>query len=167
VSESVELKNQSNISIRPVILSDSPLLLSWRNHPEVRKWSRDINEIEVETHEKWFSDWVSEKSKKGFFFVIEYLGNSVGMIRFDLKTENSLEISVLVESSFQGRGIAKVAISAAISEIRVDFPEFTVLASVHENNLPSIELFKRLGFTESEKNGYFLQFFRKFFSEDF
>ena len=89
------------------------------------------------------------------------------MIRFDLKTENFLEISVLVESSFQGRGIAKTAISAAIIEIRVDFPEFTVLASVHEKNLPSIELFKRLGFTSSEKNGYFLQFFRKFSSEDF
>lgn len=166
MSESAELKNQSNISIRPVILSDSPLLLSWRNHPEVRRWSRDINEIGVDTHERWFSDWVSEKSKKGFFFVIEFLSAPVGMIRFDLKNENSLEISVLVESSFQGRGIAKVAISTAISEIKVHFPEFTVLASVHEKNLPSIELFKRLSFTESEKNGYFLQFFRKFFSED-
>jgi RimJ/RimL family protein N-acetyltransferase len=167
VSESAELKRQSNISIRPVILSDSPLLLSWRNHPEVRRWSRDINEIGVDTHEKWFIDWVSEKSKKGFFFVIEYLGTPVGMIRFDLKTKNSLEVSVLVESSFQGRGIARVAISAAISEIKVDFPEFTVLASVHEKNLPSIQLFKGLGFIASEKNGDFLQFFRKFFSKDF
>ena len=163
----MELKNQSNISIRPVILSDSPLLLSWRNHPEVRRWSRDINEIGVDTHDRWFGDWISEKSKKGFFFIIEYLGAPTGMVRFDLKTENFLEISVLVESSFQGRGIAKTAISAAISEINVDFPEFTVLASVHEKNLPSIELFKRLGFTASEKNGYFLQFFRKFSSEDF
>jgi L-amino acid N-acyltransferase YncA len=74
---------------------------------------------------------------------------------------------VLVESSFQGRGIAKVAISAAISEIKVEFSEFTILASVHEKNLPSIELFKGLGFNASEKNGYFLKFFRKFFSEDF
>jgi RimJ/RimL family protein N-acetyltransferase len=167
VSESAELKNQSNISIRPVTLSDSLLLLSWRNNPEVRRWSRDLNEIEVETHERWFSDWASEKSKKGFFFVIEYLGAPVGMIRFDLKTENSLEISVVVESSFQGRGIAKVAIRAAISEIKVDFPEFTILASVHEKNLPSIELFKGLGFNASAKKGNFLQFFRKFFSEDF
>jgi RimJ/RimL family protein N-acetyltransferase len=167
VSESAELKNQSNISIRPVILSDSPLLLSWRNHPEVRRWSRDVNEIGVDTHERWFSDWVSEKSKKGFFFVIEFLNAPVGMIRFDLKNENSLEISVLVESSFQGRGIAKVAISAAISEIRVDFSEFTVLASIHEKNLPSIKLFKGLGFNASEKKGNFLQFFRKFVSEDF
>lgn len=167
MSESAELKNQSNISIRPIILSDSPLLLSWRNHPEVRRWSRDINEIGVDTHERWFSDWVSEKSKKGFFFVIEFLRSPVGMIRFDLKNENSLEISVLVESSFQGRGIAKVAISTAISKIRVDYPEFTVLASVHEKNLPSIELFRGLGFNVSEKNGHFLKFFRKFFSEDF
>lgn len=167
MSESAQLKNQSNTSIRPAILSDSPLLLSWRNHPEVRRWSRDINEIGVDTHEKWFSNWISERSKKGFFFVIEYLGAPAGMIRFDLTTENSLEISVLVESSFQGRGIAKVAISAAIIEIKVDFPEFTVLASVHEKNLPSIKLFKGLGFNASEKNGYFLQFFRKFSSEDF
>ena len=167
MSESIEPKNPSNISIRTVNLSDSSLLLSWRNNPEVRKWSRDTNEIGVDTHEKWFKGWLSQKPEKGFFFVIEHLGSPVGMIRFDLMNNNSLEISVLVESNFQGKGIAKAAISVAISEIKDNIHDFTVLASIHESNFPSIELFKRIGFEHTGKSGDFLEYSRKFLREDF
>ena len=167
MSERSERGNPPNIAIRPINLSDSLLLLSWRNHPDVRRWSRDIEEIRFDTHQQWFNDWISGQRQKGFFFVIEHLDNPVGMIRFDLKTIKSFEISISVDSSFQGKGIAKAAIIAAINEIKVDFTELTILASIHEKNLPSIELFKRLEFEHTGKSGDFLELSRDFLSEDF
>lgn len=167
MSETVELQNSADIAIRPVNLSDSSLLLKWRNHPDVRRWSRNVNEIGADAHENWFKSWISKQPQNGFLFVIEILNTPVGMIRFDLKNDKSLEISILVEPSFQGKGIAKAAINASIGEIRVYFPEFTVTASIHKKNSPSIKLFKKLGFEESGKSGDFLEFFREFLFEDF
>jgi RimJ/RimL family protein N-acetyltransferase len=167
VSERTERDNPPNIAIRPINLSDSLRLLSWRNHPDVRRWSRDIQEIESDTHQEWFNDWISGQRQKGFFFIIEHLDTPVGMIRFDLKTIKSFEISIFVDSSFQGKGIAKAAIISAINEIRVHFAEVTILASVHKGNLPSIELFKKLDFEHTGKSGDFLEFSRDFFSKDF
>lgn len=167
MSETVELQNSAEIAIRPVNLSDSSLLLKWRNHPDVRRWSRNVNEIGADAHANWFKSWISEQPKNGFLFVIELLTTPVGMIRFDLENDKSLEISILVEPNFQGKGIAKAAINAAIGEIRVYFPDFTVTASIHKNNSPSIKLFKKLGFEESGKSGDFLEFFREFLFEDF
>ena len=167
MSERSERGNPPNIAIRPINLSDSLRLLSWRNHPDVRRLSRDIKEISFETHQKWFNDWLSGQRQKGFFFVIEHLDTPVGMIRFDLKTNKSFKISILVEPNFQGKGIAKAAIIAAINEMRIDFAEMTILASIHEKNLTSIELFKRLDFEQTGKSGDFLEFSRDVLSEDF
>ena len=167
MSETSGRGNPPNISIRAISLSDSRLLLSWRNQPEVRRWSRNVNEIEFDTHDKWFDDWISGQSQKGFFFIIEHLGSPVGMIRFDLKTNKSFEVSILVESSFQGKGIAKAAIRASINELMFEFEEVTVLASIHEKNVPSIELFKKLDFEHTGKSGNFLEFSRDFRREDF
>lgn len=167
MAERSERDNPPNIAIRPIKLSDSLRLLSWRNHPDVRRWSRDIKEIRFDTHQTWFSDWFSGQGQKGFFFVIEHFDTPVGMIRFDLKTNKSFEISILVEPNFQGKGIAKAAIIAAINEIRVEFTEMTILASIHKKNLPSIELFKRLDFEQTGKSGDFLELSRDFLSEDF
>ncbi len=166
MSETANHDNPTNISIRPVNLGDSRLVLSWRNDPDVRRLSRDINEIGVDTHEKWFNGWVSQQSQKGYFFVIEHLGTPIGMIRFDRKTNQLLEISILVESNFQGKGIAESAINVAIGKIKVELSEFTVLASIHQENLPSKKFFKKLGFEESKKSGDFLELFRNFFFKD-
>ena len=164
---SVEPKNQSDISIRPVVLSDSSLLLRWRNHPEVRKWSRDVNEIEADSHQIWLNTWILNQQTKGYFYVIEYSGTPVGTIRFDLICKDSFEVSILVEPSFQGRGIAMGAIRTALLKIGSKFSYFTILASVHEKNLPSIRLFTNLGFQESGKSGNFLEFSRSVHFENF
>ena len=167
MSDSIAPENPSNISIRAVNSTDSSLLLAWRNHSEVRRWSRDLREIDVDTHEKWFNSWISNRQINGFFYVIEYLGTPVGTIRFDLKSESSFEVSILIEPGFQGRGIAKGATAAAIREIGSKLSNFTILASVHEKNTPSVKLFTNLGFQECGKSGDFLDFFRNFHFENF
>ena len=127
MSDSIAPENPSNISIRAVNSTDSSLLLAWRNHSEVRRWSRDLREIDVDTH----------------------------------------EVSNLIEPGFQGRGIAKGATAAAIREIGSKLSNFTILASVHEKNTPSVKLFTNLGFQECGKSGDFLDFFRNFHFENF
>lgn len=166
MQEIAELENPADVSIRPVDLADSLLLLHWRNNPDVRKWSHDSNEISLDTHEMWLSAWTSEQRRRGYFFVIEYLGKSAGMVRFDMIASDTFEVSVLVEPDYQGKGIAKRAISVAINQITTDCPAFTLIASIHERNLASINLFKKLDFWKSGKTENFLEFSRNFFFED-
>lgn len=167
MSDSIVSTYPSNLALRAVVASDSPLLLTWRNHPEVRRWSRDFNEIDVSTHDRWLNSWISNRQLKGFFFIIEYFGNPVGSIRFDIRSEDSFEVSILVEPGFQGKGIAKGATLAALREIVSESSSFTVFASVHEKNTASIKLFSALAFQVSGKSGNFLEFSRKLSADDF
>lgn len=166
MKETSELENPSNVSIRPVNWGDSSLLLSWRNNSDVRNWSRDSTEIDDVTHEKWFRAWMSNQQQQGYFFVIEHLGRPAGMIRFDMKAHKLFEVSVLIESNFRGKGVAKSAIKVAINHIRDASPEFVLIAAIHERNLASINLFSGLGFQKSGKSGDFLEFSRNFFFGD-
>jgi len=115
----------------------------------------------------WLNAWISNRHIKGYFYVIEYAGTPVGTIRFDMKSKDCFEVSILVEPSFQGRGIAKGATSAALLKIGSEFSNFTIVASVHKNNMPSIKLFTNLDFLESGKSGNFLEFSRSFHFENF
>lgn len=56
-----------HVSLRPREPTDRPLLLGWRNHPEIRRWMLDDHVIAPEEHAAWFErsgadrtriDWV-------------------------------------------------------------------------------------------------------------
>ena len=138
----------------------------WRNLPEVRKWSRNSQEIELSTHEKWFQERTVQLDKLGPLFIVEVSGSPVGMVRLDLISEYTFEISVLVDPKYHRRGIAESAIKLAIHDLAQRAKSFTLHATVHVENLSSINLFKKLGFQELSVVRGFLQLRRAYLSED-
>lgn len=65
-------------SLRPMTEADLETVLSWRNHPDVRRYMYTTHEIELDEHCKWFSSahinpaidlMVYEKNGEGVGFV--------------------------------------------------------------------------------------------------
>ncbi len=131
---------------------DVDLLLSWRNNPNVRKYSRDSEVIDPNTHAKWFAGRLKDLEKQPLFIFI-WQQNDIGIIRLDSQTDSVgiFEISVLVDEKFQNRGFATTMISQVIQYAKKNFSAKEIRAVIHLENYQSINLFTKLNFCKTTK----------------
>ncbi len=155
-------KMNEELVIRAVGKSDAFTVFNWRNHSNVRKWSHDTDLIDIESHLGWFLDWVEQQDAKGYFFIVELRNTCVGLVRFDHISEARFEISVIVDPDYQGRGIARSAITKALAHLEKSHGVFTIIASIHRDNLVSIKLFQNLNFIQIGSKDKFIHLVRKF-----
>lgn len=70
------------MKLRYMTEDDLELVLSWRNHIEVRKWMFTTDEISLDEHRSWFLKSVNNPDKK--LYVLD-LGNCLaGFVQFSL-----------------------------------------------------------------------------------
>ena len=142
-----------NIELRTPELSDGELILSWRNEPLVRKFSKSQELILEGAHREWLKDRVSSLHLAPFFIVWleEY---PVGYIRFDSVATNEFDISYLVDPTFRGQGLGIEILVEGIRELREAFPKSILNAWVSNLNFASQKNFESLGFdlVEIEEN---------------
>ena len=55
VTKSLKCEAIGGGSVRLMTLSDIELVLSWRNHPDIRKWMRSKHVISRSEHVNWFN----------------------------------------------------------------------------------------------------------------
>jgi len=81
------------------------------------------------------------------------------MLRLDfyLSEERNAEISILISSIQQRKGIAKKALNIIIK----NFPDVSLIADIHPDNIASQKAFISSGFTTSNKTHYEYIRFRK------
>lgn len=134
--------NMEKIFIKKAVSSDIKFLWHLRNQPEIFKYFKNPETVNWESHLKWIRPIIAGKSKKNIF-IIWFLKNRAGQIRFDKKNNNSTEISISVLREFWGRGIARGALALAIKKQK-DSKYFT--ACIHKDNLSSLSLFEKMNF---------------------
>lgn len=64
------MSNESSCSLRPMQNSDLDLILTWRNHPEVRRYMYTRHIIGQEEHQGWFDRAHSDPYKHPLVFEI-------------------------------------------------------------------------------------------------
>lgn len=134
----------SGIVVRNAKEEDSPKLFEWRNHPNIRSVSRNVDLISWENHQKWFSAVLSSQDR---VLLIGQIGEEpVGVVRFD-KHEDCAEVSIYLvpdsNHSGQGRNLllsAEQWLTANRSDIHC------IRASVLGGNVPSQRLFLGSGY---------------------
>lgn len=52
---SIEIMQLTDCHLRPLKMDDLPLILRWRNHPNVRKWMYTDHEISIDEHLQWYA----------------------------------------------------------------------------------------------------------------
>jgi RimJ/RimL family protein N-acetyltransferase len=132
------------ISIRKAVLSDSDAILTWRNHPETRKYFFDPALIDAESHRIWFS--ASLKNPNRHILVAEdENGLAVGIVRFDVQEMIAVvDIYLVPERRKQGLGVPML--KAAVDWLHENTNVKQVVANVVHENRSSLRMFASAGF---------------------
>ena len=100
----------------------------------------------------WFNSILTTKDSK--LFVLQLLEKPVGQIRFE-KIDDHWVIDFSIDKSYRGRGLGQIVIKMGLSKFTVPA---NFVAQVKENNIPSINVFKKLGFIQVKHTGSIITF---------
>ena len=144
-----------NIVLRPVTELDIELIYQWQSEREARRYSRSTEVPAYDQHVAWVNRRI--KSTDPYFIVI-CNDQPVGVLRLDrLDGDNEYELSILISSRYSGRGLG----TKSLTKLRKLYPSIVIVAEVHEDNLPSHALFKKLGY--KQLNGKYYSYSDHFF----
>ncbi len=133
------------VSIRPASPADEGLLLAWANDPEARKGSGGRPEIPSDIHAAWFAERLDDRSSYRIW-IGEVGDAAVGVIRFERRDVQCVEVSITVAPEARGRGFAGPLLRAGLDAAREAFDRPRVLARVWPDNRRSLRLFEGAGF---------------------
>jgi RimJ/RimL family protein N-acetyltransferase len=147
------------IVIRDVVYEDIWPLLDWRLDGVEQAWQITGRNPSQKDHEIWFNQRLSIKESSPFL-AGEYENQTFAYCRFDHTTNQNFTVSVLVSPKFRGLGFSSPFLLQATEFVRSRFPECSLHAFVHKNNIPSIKLFINCGFLDqNSKSDSFSHYF--------
>lgn len=136
----------TSLRARLMVKDDLESMLSWRNHPEVKRFMLTQHEITPDEHWAWFEESSKDQSKA--LLVIEEHGIPIGTVHFTgVKENGTAEWSFhSAPHSPKGTGykICTSALQFAFRNLSVNKVSSRVLAF----NTASLKLHHRLGFKD-------------------
>lgn len=151
------------ITARKVDLPDAKILFDWANEAYVRANSFSPEPILWDQHIAWLKAKLASPDSHIFLFFEE--DEPIGQVRFD-KIYGAFEIDYSVGRNKRGRGLGSLMLKLAIEkliEVEAGQLPIQVFGQVKSSNLPSIKIFRSLGFNEQhitieETNSSFYKF---------
>lgn len=128
------------LTIRAATMDDALDILEWRNDPLSRAMSRDSNVIAKEDHLRWFEASLGRDTRR--FFIGEFDGAKVGMMRFDRLHGDDWEVSHNMAPAARGKGLGQQMVNAVLDAFVVP----TVFAEIRHDNLACWKIYERAGF---------------------
>lgn len=144
-----------NIRLRFAEENDCKDLFKWRNDPISIKFSRagKINYVE---HKKWFHKKIRDP-KTQIFIITNQESKKIGVVRFDTKKETTI-VNININPKFRGKGLSHPSLIKAIKQYFNDPNAKYLLATIKEDNIPSLKIFKKAGFKQTTKKKDILTF---------
>lgn len=135
--------------IRPLTAPDLPTVLTWRNHPDIRRFMFSQHEISLKEHQNWFEKTSSDISKR--LLLVEDSSQPIGYVQFNNVIERGIASWGFYVCPGLPKGIGqKLGITALDYAFQV-LMLHKVCGQVIASNAKSISLHKRLGFCEEGK----------------
>lgn len=132
--------------IRAVTDADLPILLSWRNHDDVRRFMFNQHEISFEEHRNWFTKASADVTCR--LLIVEDALVPLGYVQL-----SHVEPAYVADWGFyvrpdapkgSGRNLGQIALNYAFGELKLH----KVCGQVIESNVDSIAFHRRLGFAQ-------------------
>ena len=134
--------------------TDESRLLEWRNDERIRSMFFQPEIVAQDVHSEWFRNTILTGYTLCFMgFETPSLDSpGVGYCRFDPVGVRCFEVSILISPDKQGKGLARLLLAEACSELKyfVATP-IRLKAKIKENNPRSVRLFESAGFRASEE----------------
>ena len=124
---------------------DLPLVLAWRNHPEVRRYMFNSSEISWDEHVAWFANASRNTSKH--LLVYEVDGVQLGFVSFSESAGKVAEWGFHAAPEAPkgtGKRMLGLALGYGFTQLRLH----KVSAQVLQGNPRSLVIHRQLGFTE-------------------
>ena len=147
------------ITQRTATLSDAAILLAWRNNPSTREFSHHSELILSDEHLEWLTARL-ERIQFEPFFLFAADDKPIGMSRLDILSGsvNKYEISILVDPNQHSKGIGTRILHMTCEAFFSLHHNYSIVASVHQNNFVSQKLFTGASFELLPSVGDFLHF---------
>jgi len=135
-------------TLRLMAEGDLERVLTWRNHPEVRRWMYTTHEIGLDEHRAWFAG--ASRDARKHLLIYEVQGVPAGFVNL---TQDADDAAVATWGFYlapdaprgSGRGLGAEAIAHAFRELGVEL----LLAEALGSNANSIAFHRRLGFADA------------------
>ena len=157
ISKVMEFKTERLI-IRGIRDVDASKIVEWRSDYNVYRFFKNPHKITIEEHLSWFNSiYLYDNNRFDFICIEKSSNNKIGVCGMVIK-ENVAEINYLIAKEAQHRGYAGEAVKALIDCIRDICSIDKIIAEIHEDNVSSISLVKKLGFTPLSVDGSFVKY---------
>ena len=134
------------VRIRPVEESDIESIFELSNQPYVRKYSINKEKITWNNHVKWFNNTVNNKNIE-FYIVNNEYNDLLGQVRFNMDDNDFFIVSISIAEVIKGKGLSKEILRKSIDLFFSRRSKNNqIIAYISKENIPSMRLFKGLGF---------------------
>ena len=133
------------------ILSDEKKLeiLTWRNHPEVRKWMLNSDIISNDTHMRFVDTLQHDKANR--YFLLHKEKQEIGVVYFNNIHNEECTIGLYANPFKLIKGTGDILISTAIKYAFDSLNLKRIVLEVFSDNERAIALYKRYRFYEYER----------------
>jgi RimJ/RimL family protein N-acetyltransferase len=150
------------IKLIPVSAEHKWLLLSWRNKPSIISLSKSGRPVNANEHDRWFDgQMVSDM----FSYVIDLDSKLIGHIRFD-KSNIDVDVTIYLIDEALGQGVGSGALKLGLDKI-IDTKFVAVNAVIRNDNIGSVNFFKKNGFVFFKEINVDLKIYRYVFNGDY
>lgn len=166
------MPNNEGLAIRRVRYSDVSTLLEWENNPEFWRISdrkEKLSQIEIEKFIEEQQADAFDLDQLRYVIVGEKSGRLIGTVdlyEIDWSSDKAV-VGILIAKQEDrkkclGQNALKLLISVSINELELEL----LVARVHVDNIPSLKLFDKLGFSKKTvepdqflEDGDYIQYF--------
>ena len=130
-------------------LEEKEMILKWRNHPEIRKWMYNQDEIKLEEHLRFIDSLKSRKDK--LYFLVKKEDEFIGVIDFtQLVEKKSVHMGIYSNPKIKGNG--KILLNKIIDYSFNNLKVKRIFSEVFAENKKAHNLYKKFNFKDiSEK----------------
>lgn len=143
----------TTLTIRRARPDDAERLWKWRNDPVTRQASRNTEEVPLEQHLRWLEGSLSRTDR--VLLIAESGGEPVGTVRFDMRDDGYLEVSINLAPEARGRKMGAACLGEACDFVLAHGP-IGFHAAIRRDNAASIRIFRQCGFVDFGREDGFL-----------
>jgi RimJ/RimL family protein N-acetyltransferase len=133
------------VVLRPAVIEDAAMLLAWANDPVTRAASRRHDPIAAAGHRRWLERRLATPNDNRIW-IGESAGVPIGVVRFERREPDAIEVSITVAPEARGRGLGRPLLEAGVAAAREAFGPVTIVADILPGNEASRRLFTGAGF---------------------
>ena len=142
---------KGEISTRLATMEDSRTVWYWRNESLARLMSINSEPISWNDHQNWMRLII--KDKNIILLIARKDLVDIAVVRFETK-ENSTKLTVHINlnPTARSKGLSRNILLSALKHAKGirDYNDYTLSAQIKKINIPSIRLFKSLGFKQTK-----------------